>query len=62
MIAVEVGDKDVFDAAEAHPESAQLHLGTLSAIYQEQMVLDIQYLGGWVGVRSGGSTIATQHI
>jgi hypothetical protein len=52
MVAMQVGDKNMVDAAPADAVFGHLHLGAFSAINQKQMLIEGHYLGCGVTIKS----------
>jgi hypothetical protein len=50
MIAVQVTDENVVYPAETNLVAAHLHLRPLTAVYQKQPLMNIEYMSGWISV------------
>lgn len=57
-----MGDKDGTDLGEAQPRTAQLHLGTLAAVYEKQLATHFDHLRRGIVTQGGQSTAATQDM
>jgi len=50
MVTMKVTDKNVIDLPESDFIPTQLHLGSLTAVYQKQPLMHIQYMSGRISV------------
>jgi hypothetical protein len=61
MVAVKMTDEDVTDPVMPYLESGQLRLCAFTAINQKKPLTYIQYLSGWMSIKSGCCGTASEN-
>ena len=61
MVAVQVADEDVVDAAKFNAVAPELHLCSLAAVDQEKPLIYVEYMSGQVSFRGWQSRAASQY-
>ena len=61
MVAVQMGDEDVFDLLQTEMIPSQLDLCAFSTIKQEKLFMHIHQLGAGIAMREGDGSSAAQN-